>query len=103
MMHTVSQRLHAYFGWCPNRQGIHVQTRDHMTGRIAPVNVDPEPPRPGTLPATVRVPTWMNAAALIILIATCFVGGNIWWPFFVGAVLIVCLVYWYYHHGHEGR
>jgi hypothetical protein len=40
----------------------------------------------------------MTTAALVILFATCFVGGNLWWPFFVGAVLIVCLAYWYYRH-----
>ena len=103
MMHTVSQRIQAYFGGCPNHAGIHAQTRDQMTGRINPVIVDSETPQPGTSPATVTVPLWMNAAALIILVATCFVGGNIWWPFFVGAVLLICLVYWYYCHIREVR
>lgn len=101
MMSNISQHLRAYFGWCPNCPGIHVQASDHATGRGATGISDPEPPRPGTIPARITVPAWMNATALIILFATCFVGGNIWWPFFVGAVLIVCLVCWYYRHIRE--
>jgi amino acid transporter len=41
---------------------------------------------------------WMEALAIVILFATLGFGGLFWWPFFVGAVLVVCLAYWYYHH-----
>jgi len=101
MIHTVSQRLQAYFGWCPNSPGAQVQAVHLKTTQHVPKNVDPEPPQSGTIPTRIATPAWMSAAALVILIATCFVGGNVWWPFFVGAVLIACLVYWYYYQGRE--
>jgi len=47
---------------------------------------------------TAGAPEWMTALAIVILFATLSFGGFYWWPFFVGAVLIVCLAYWYYHH-----
>jgi type VI protein secretion system component VasF len=103
MMHIVSQRLQAYFGWCPNHPGAHVQAVNLETTQAVPKNVDPEPPQPGTIPTRIATPTWMNAATLVILFATCFVGGNIWWPFFVVAVLIACLAYWYYNHRKEAQ
>jgi hypothetical protein len=97
-MHTVSQRLQAYFGWCPNSPGACVQAIDLTTGGVARGIADPEPPQPHTIPTRIATPAWMCATALMILFATFFVGGNIWWPAFVGAVLIICLPYWYYHH-----
>ncbi len=103
MIQTVSQRLQVYFGWCPNHPGACVQAVDLTKGQVGRKNADPEPPRPGTTPAQIVTPAWMNAAALGILFATCFVGGNVWWPLFVGAVLISCLVYWYYCHGKEAQ
>ncbi len=46
-------------------------------------------------------PEWMAILAIVILFATLGLGGFFWWPFFVGAVLIACLVYWYYYQGRE--
>ena len=103
MIHIVSQRHHAYFGWCPNHPGAYVQSVDLTKGQVGLKNVGPEPPQPGTTPAQIATPSWMSAAALVILIVTCFVGGNILWPFFVGAVLLACLVYWYYYHRKEAQ
>lgn len=49
-------------------------------------------------------PGWMETLAIVILFATMLgLGGFVWWPFFVGAVLVVCLVYWYYYHGKEAQ
>jgi hypothetical protein len=101
MMHSVSEQIQVYFGWCPNSPGAQIQAVDFTTGQAVPKHIDLEPPQPGTIPTRIATPTWMNAAALVILVATCFVGGNIWWPFFVGAVLIACLVYRYYFHRKE--
>ncbi|WP_292416895.1 hypothetical protein [Methanoregula sp.] len=103
MMHTAFQHLQVWIGWCPNHSGIHAQTRDNRTARGAVEMSDPEPPQPGTSKATITVNHWMTGGALAILVATCFVGGNIWWPFFVGAVLIAFLVYWYYSHRKEAQ
>jgi len=103
MMHTAIQQLQVWFGWCPNHPGIHAQTHDQMTQRFAPGLTDPESPQPDTPGATITVNHGMTVGALAILVATCFVGGNIWWPLFVGAVLLASLVYWYYRHGREVR
>jgi hypothetical protein len=103
MMHTAFQRLQVWFGWCPNHPVVQVQIRDHMPGQVAPGISDPEPPQPGTSKATITAYHWMTGGSLAILFATCFVGGNIWWPFFVGAVLLACLLYWYCRHGREVR
>ncbi|HEX3002457.1 MAG TPA: hypothetical protein VHN82_08870 [Methanoregula sp.] len=103
MLHTAFQRLQVWFGWCPNHPGVRKQTRNCITGPVAPGISDPEPPQPGTSSPTIMVNHWMTAGALAILVTTCFVGGNVWWPFFVGAVLIAGLTYWYYRHGGEVR
>lgn len=103
MMHTAFQRIQIWFGWCPNHPGIHAQTQDHMTQQFAPGLTNPESPQPDTPKATITVDHWMTGGALAILVATCFVGGNIWWPFFVGVMLFACLVYWHYSHGREAR
>ncbi|AGB01630.1 hypothetical protein [Methanoregula formicica] len=50
---------------------------------------------------TAGAPEWMAALAIVILFATPGFGGFFLWPFFVGAVLIVCLVYWYCRHSRE--
>jgi len=34
----------------------------------------------------------MTTAALVILFATFVAGGNLWWPFFVFAVLVIFLI-----------
>jgi hypothetical protein len=44
------------------------------------------------------IPQWMSALGIVILFTTLGFGGLFWWPFFVGAVLVVCLAYWYYHN-----
>jgi fatty acid desaturase len=92
MMLTISQRLQAYFGWCPNSPGVHVQASDRATGRVAPGIADPEPPHDQTIPTRIAMPAWMTVVALAILFATLFVGGNIWWPVFVFAVLVIFLI-----------
>jgi hypothetical protein len=33
----------------------------------------------------------MTVLALVILFATCFIGGNLWWPVLVVIVLIACI------------
>lgn len=91
MTQTISDKTGAYLGWCPNARTLDAQPP--CTSRTGPSGItDPEPPRPGTSPATAGVPSWMTAAAMIILFATCFVGGNIWWPAFVLVVLAIFIL-----------
>lgn len=92
MIHTSFQRIQVWFGWCPNHPGPHVRTRDHMTGRVAPGITDPEPPRADTSKTIITVNHWMTGGALAILVATFFVGGNIWWPPFVLVILVIFVI-----------
>jgi len=92
MMQTVTQRLQAYFGWCPNSPGVNIQTSDLATGQVVSGIADPETPQPRTIPTRVATPSWMNATALVIFFATLFVGGNIWWPAIVLAVLVIFII-----------
>lgn len=92
MTHTAFQQLQTWFGWCPNHPGIHVQTRDNRTGRVAVEISDPEPPKPRTSKATITVNHWMTGGALAILVATCFVGGNIWWPPLILVMLVIFVI-----------
>ncbi|MCK9630720.1 MAG: hypothetical protein M0R30_03680 [Methanoregula sp.] len=98
MTEPISNKTGAYLGWCPNAHALKVPSPGARAGTEQTGISDPEPPQPGTSLTTLAVDHWMTTAALVILFATFFVGGNIWWPFFVGAVLIVCLAYWYYRH-----
>ncbi len=100
-MIRVSKVIHGWLGWCPNAYALKAPLNGKRTVAEQPGFPEPETPQPGSSPATVTVPSWMTALALIILSATCFVGGNIWWPFFVGVVLIFCLAYWYHYHIRE--
>jgi len=45
----------------------------------------------------------MTAVALVILFATCFVGGNLWWPFLVVIVLIACIAFLVHQYYREVR
>lgn len=96
-MTRFSEGIHGWLGWCPNARNPNTQAPCHTAGR-QPIDISDPDPRPGTSASALAVPHWMTTAALVILFATFFVGGNIWWPVFVGAVLIVCLAYWYYRH-----
>ncbi|MDD4137641.1 MAG: hypothetical protein PHT99_07100 [Methanoregula sp.] len=91
MTQTISDKIGAYLGWCPNARTLDAQT--HSTKRIEPSGItEPEPPQPGTFPTTLAEPHWMTAAALAILFATFFVGGNLWWVAFVLAVLVIFVI-----------
>ncbi len=91
MMHTFSQRFQAYFGWCPATSrpaGIPAPVTEASTGTCTGHNQ----PKPGTVPAHHASAAWMTAGAVAILLATCFVGGNIWWPPVVLAVLVIFIL-----------
>jgi len=57
-----------------------------------------QPPKDTRIQNPPGTPGWMEALAIVILFATLSFGGFLWWPFFVGAVLVVCLAYWYFFH-----
>lgn len=92
MITRVAEIIHERLGWCPNTRIQRVQTPDT---RIEPELTgipDPESPQPDTTPVGLATPHWMSAAAVMILFATIFVGGNIWWVAFVLAVLILFVI-----------
>jgi len=91
MTQTISDKIGGWLGWCPNAHTLDTQTP--RTGRIEPSGVtDPEPPQPQTIPTRIATPAWMTAVALTILVATLFVGGNVWWPAIVLAVLVIFVI-----------
>jgi len=68
------------------------------TGTGLTGSTDQKSPWPGILPKSLEVPHWMTAVALVILFATCFVGGNLWWPVLVVIVLIACIAFLAYRN-----
>jgi len=91
MTQTISDKIGAYLGWCPNARTLDIQT--HSTGRIEPSGItEPEPPQPGIAPASLATPHWMDTVAVLILFATLFVGGSLWWVAFVFAILVVFVI-----------
>ncbi|MFA5222087.1 MAG: hypothetical protein WC391_07370 [Methanoregula sp.] len=98
MTTRVSEVIRGWLGWCPNSHAFNVQQA--RAGRqVIPADVvEPDGPHPGSNPVKKSgFSDWFTAVAIIILFATLVVGGYFWWPFFVGAVLVVGLVYWYLH------
>jgi hypothetical protein len=95
-MENISEVLRGWLGWCPNTQVLDIHTSAASTGKEPSEIAEQESPGPGILPKTLTTPHWMTVTALVILFATCFVGGSFWWPFFVIAVLIACVVCLYY-------
>jgi len=91
MIRCISDKIGAYLGWCPHARTLDAQTP--RTNRISQSGIiDPEPPQPQTIPTRIATPAWMTAIALAILVATLFVGGNIWWVAFVLVILVIFVV-----------
>jgi len=88
-MHAIETIKH-YLGWCPNSPLLkgHIPLDERVSR--APETSVPDGPRPDSaLGPKTGSPDWFTAVASIILFATCFFGGLVWWPFFVLAVLVV--------------
>ena len=84
-------RFRSYIGWCPHARTLDAQTP--RTSRIDPSEItEPEPPHPGIAQASLATPHWMDTVAVLILFATLFVGGSLWWVAFVLAVLAVFVI-----------
>ena len=91
MITRISDIIHEWTGWCPNSPALDVQKpRISMSGLSG--ITDPEPPQPQMILTRIATPPWMTAIALAILFATFFVGGNIWWPAIVLAVLVIFVI-----------
>ena len=91
MTQTISDKIGEYLGWCPHARTL--DTHTPRTSRIDPSGItDPEPPQPQTIPTRIATPPWMTTIALAILVATFFVGGNLWWVAFVLVVLVILVV-----------
>ncbi len=98
-MTQFAEVIRGWLGWCPNTHVLKIQVPAANTGTGLTATTDRESPWPGILPKSLAVPHWMTAVALVILFATCFVGGNLWWPILVVIVLIAgiaCLLHRYY-------
>lgn len=89
---TISYRIRAYLGWCPNAHAMKVQTAGHRNRTESPGIDGPPSPQSGIFPATTPASRWMTGVSVVIVIATCFVGGNLWWPAIVLAILGIFLI-----------
>lgn len=87
MTQIIVDTVRAYLGWCPHARPSAVTVP--RTGILPHAGDLPDTPRPGTAPLVTAVPRWMTAVSIAILFATCFVGGNLWWPIIVLAVLVI--------------
>jgi len=90
--------IRGLLGWCPNTYVLKMQVPAASTGTGLTATTGREAPWPGILPKSLEVPHWMTVLALVILFATCFVGGNLWWPVLVVIVLIVCIAHLTYRN-----
>ena len=102
-MTRFAEVIHGWLGWCPNTHVLKVQAPAASTGTGHTNTIDRSSPWPGILPRSLKVPHWMTAVALVILFATCFVGGNLWWPFLVVIVLIACIAFRVHQYYREVR
>jgi len=84
-MAQVSEVIRGWLGWCPNAPPVTITIS--RTGTSLHSGNVPDTPQPGTSPAALAVSHVMTGVSVVILFATCFVGGNIWWPPIVLAVL----------------
>lgn len=82
--------IRGWLGWCPSAPAQEAWIPEPPDQRCSPVM-----PAPGSIPAggiliaPVVIPRWMTAVSLLMLISTCFVGGNAWWPVLVLTVIVI--------------
>jgi Flp pilus assembly protein TadB len=93
MIKRLSGTLHQWTGWCPNA-GTLLELHDARKGFPDPA--DDEEKQPGTASYMAGIPAWFTTVSVIVLFATVFLGGNLWWPALVlviaGAGLaVMCL------------
>ncbi|MFA7695705.1 MAG: hypothetical protein WCX63_09235 [Methanoregula sp.] len=89
-MTQLAEVIRGWLGWCPRDcSRIITPPRTQVPKNPAPLQVAPQP---GTAPAYPAIPGWMDAIAVVILFATLFVGGNLWWVAFVFAVLVLFVI-----------
>lgn len=84
----VADVVRAWLGWCPSAPMVTSripETSDLPCSGGIPARDMPPAGRIQIVP--VVIPHWMTAVSLVILFATCFVGGNFWWPLMVLAVI----------------
>ena len=94
----ISEIIRDRLGWCPASYALKMKNGGMELPLPAAGVSDVGDPQPGSNPAArSRFNDWFTGIAIIILFATLGFGGFFWWPFFVGAVLVAGLIYWYYH------
>ncbi len=100
MMSRVSEKVQEWMGWCPSTMP---NSLNEDPGRHPGDPAENRGVRPG-LPEAYQMPDRFTALSIVILFATLFVGGCIWWPAFVlGIVAAGILVLYVKSHGKEGE
>lgn len=80
-MNVVLQNVDAWLGWCPC-----CRTRAGTQGSEAIPEMDVDPDGRQRLAGTLSVPAGFTALSVALLFATCFAGGEAWWPAFVPGI-----------------
>ena len=95
---SLTETIKRHVGWCPHNPAPDRQmvASAHQEG-AAFIQAKPQLPRQGSREHATRTktPEWMATIAIIVLFGTLFFGGSLTWLFFVLAVLVACLTYWY--------
>lgn len=83
----VSETIGTYLGWCP-------RCRSDAAAPVTPpvMKRDDTRQQPQPLRNWVTVPSGFTALSLAILFATCFVGGQEWWPACVLGITVAGMV-----------
>jgi len=89
MTATLCETILHRLGWCPNHAAVQACPVPKTTGQ-APEDQDGR--QPGTAWHSVDLPPFSTAVAILIVFATIFVGGNIWWPPVVFAIAVIGLI-----------
>jgi fatty acid desaturase len=98
MLTRISEIIHEWMGWCPNSHALKVRTPHNGNINVSADVAGRDVPQPGDAPVVKSgFMDGFTAIAVVIVFATLGFGGLFWWPFFVGAVLVAGLVYWYFH------
>lgn len=99
-MNWYSGTFRKYLGWCPHAAGAQDTRIDNQDGPNPAVKKDlPE----STPAAHTTIPDGFTTLSILILFATLFVGGYIWWPAIVLGITIAGLMAFWARSEARGR
>ncbi len=99
-MTRYSEIFRDYLGWCPNA----ARTQDNGVPKQEVTSPGAERDMPESTPAAqTTMPDGFTTLSILILFATLFVGGYIWWPAIVLGITIAGLMAFWARSEARGR